>query len=66
MYSRADINAAVLPPVMGTSAMRRVVTGRRIPASGISRNWRVHFVVVVVLVEDELGKGVDGGSCCWR
>lgn len=43
VYSRADMKASAFPAVMGTSAMRRTVTGRRLPASGMSRNWRVQF-----------------------
>lgn len=51
------------PLVMGTSAIRRVVTGRRVPASGISRNWSVQ-VGGLVVVEDGIGRVVEEGCCC--
>lgn len=41
VYSIADMNADASPPVMGIEAVRREVTGRRFPGSGMSLNWRV-------------------------
>lgn len=62
VYSIADMYAAASPPKMGTSAMRRVVHGRRFPGSGMSRNWRVHFVAGDLrLGEAGLGMLVDMG-----
>lgn len=47
VYSMADMNAEASPPVMGMEAVRREVTGRRFPDSGMSLNWRVYLPVEV-------------------
>ena len=61
VYSREDMKVSAFPAVMGTSAMRRVVTGRRFPASGMSRNWRVQLGCLLRrVVEGGFGWWVDG------
>lgn len=65
VYSRADMKAWASPPVMGMSAMRRVVTGRRVPASGISRNWSVHVEGLRLVVMEGVS-WVVGRVWCWR
>ena len=62
VYSRADMKAWASPPVMGISAIRRVVTGRRVPASGISRNLSVQVEGLGLVVVE----GVVGRVASWR
>ena len=52
------MKAFASPLETGTSTIRREVTGRRVPASGVSRNWIVY--VGVEKDEDGLGADVDG------
>ena len=61
-YSIAFMNFSGSPAVMGMSAMRREVTGRRPEGSGRSRNWSVHEVGAEELAVSGLWRLF---SCFW-